>query len=251
MSAALSLVRRIAVSVPLLANAAISVAQPIPPGVTAAQFSDRKVVEQFAGCVVQRHRLAAKTFVLNKLEDWRPSARSGLDAMRYENCVPASASPTDASLVRKLSDDAFKVALAGALVREEFPAFDAALIATAKPTASGMVGNLFPADCKKCNEKQKAELADARAKMANIMAPAIFGECAIRTDPRDAHSLIMAAAGSTEEASSFAALRLAFSDCLLQGGQFTATRSVLRGLLAISYYRLAHAPRIALAGTTK
>ena len=81
--------------------------------------------------------------------------------------------------------------------------------------------------------------------MTRAMAPIVFGECVVRTDPARAHVLLMTPPGSLAERAAIDALAPAFGDCVVQGGRFTATRPILRGLVAISYYRLAHAARVA------
>jgi hypothetical protein len=228
-------------------------AQPVPDGITSAQFADRRVVDAFAECVVAKHQSDAATYVLNSYTDWRDAPLSTPSELKDRRCIPPDASSQDASFLPNLSENAIKVALAGALVRRELPTFNAAVIKTAKALPSAtLVDRLFPPEgCKKCNTERKAKFEDARVKLNNVMAPIIFGECAVRADPMNAHALIMSSPASAEETASFAALGEAFSDCLAKGSQFTATRSMLRGVLAISYYRLAHAPRVELAGAPK
>jgi hypothetical protein len=225
-------------------------AQPVPTGITAAQFTDPRVVDVFANCIVERHYSEAVTYVLNSYESWRARPLSVPSQLKDRKCIPAHVLKSDGDLLPKLSENSIEVALAVALVRREYPTFDAALIETAKPLPSGhLVDELFPPEaCKKCDAKQMAEFQDARVKLNRVMAPIVFGECAVRSDPRDAHALIMAERGSAEERAVIGSLAPALSSCVVQGAQFTVTPSVLRGLAAISYYRVAHAPRV-IAGT--
>jgi hypothetical protein len=242
-----------AVSLALVLPSTATLAQPVPKGVTAAQLTDRALVDAFAQCIVAKHASDAIPYVLNSYTDWRERPPSTPRALKDKSCIPGQAAEHDANLLLQLSEDSIKVALAGALVRREFPTFDANVIDTAKALPSStLVDKLFPPDgCRKCEAKRKVEFEDARAKLNNVMAPTIFGECAVRTDPAHAHALIHSWAASAEETAAFDALGAAFSNCLGQGAHFTATRSTLRGLVAISYYRIAHAPRAELAGTAK
>ena len=245
-----SLLLRASISV-FLAQAAS--AQPMPKGIT-AQFADPHVVDAFAQCVVAKHPSDAATYVLGNVTDRRTAPRFSVPrSLKDKTCIPSQASREDARLLPELSEDAVKAALADALVRREFPSFDGRVIKMAKPLPSGtLVDTLFPPDaCNKCDARRKAEFEDARLKLNNVMAPIIFGECAVRTDPANAHALIISEPSSAEETAYISALAAAFDNCLTKGAQFTASRSVLRGLIAISYYRIAHAPRVDLAGAPK
>jgi hypothetical protein len=248
-----SILMAVPVSAALFASSAVSSAQPVPKEITAEQFEDARVIDAFAKCVVAKHPSDSANYVLNSYSDWRTAPTSTPGKLKDKGCIPAQASSQDTSLVLKLSENAIKAALAEALARREFRAFDATAIKTAKPLQSGsLVDSLFPPDaCKKCGAKQKAEFEDARVKLNNLMAPIIFAECAVRTDPENAYAVIMSERASAEETASFNAMQPAFNSCLVRGLQFTTTRSVLRGLLALSHYRIAHAPRLKLAGASE
>jgi hypothetical protein len=222
-------------------------AQPRPSGIAPAPSIDPRIVAGFARCVVERHHPEAAAYALSDYADWRTAPRTTPAALEDQSCVPATASQADASLLLKLPENSIKFALADALVRQEFPVFDAAVILTARPLkSSSLVDALYPPGaCRQCGAKQLAEVQQARARMSAIVAPIVFGECAVRTDPSHAHALVMAPPGSSQEKAMLEALAAALGSCVAQGGQFAATRPMLRGIIAISYYRVAHAPRLA------
>jgi hypothetical protein len=145
-------------------------------------------------------------------------------------------------------------AFAEALVRNEFPNADASVISTAQPLDYGkLVDSLWPPDaCKNCRGEQLEDFENARGRSAALMAPLIFGECIVRTDPVNAHRLLMTDPASADEAAAVSALQPAFSNCVAEGQHLNTTRSVVRDVVALNYYRLARAPRAqSTAGVTK
>ena len=75
-----------------------------------------------------------------------------------------------------------------------------------------------------------------------------YGECVVRADPAGSRALLAAKPETPEEASRFAALRLALATCLPEGHTLEFGKLALRGTIAVNYYRLAKA---AAAGVAK
>jgi hypothetical protein len=69
-----------------------------------------------------------------------------------------------------------------------------------------------------------------------------FGECVARSDPARVHAWLLTNADTAEDATATKALAPAFGACLSEGRKLTASRDVLRGTVAVDYYRLAKAP---------
>ena len=69
-----------------------------------------------------------------------------------------------------------------------------------------------------------------------------FGSCVARANPNAAHSLVLANAATSDEASAIDALRQNLADCLPGGTSVKFTKSVLQGLLAEVLYREAQTP---------
>ena len=146
--------------------------------------------------------------------------------------------------------DRLRPPLAEALVREDFPAFDARLIETAQPLDYGkVVEQLWPAGtCKGCNAARLKEIELARARSTAVMGPLTFAECVTRTDPASAHKMLMSETDTPEESAALRALGSAFEQCVVAGDEFKIVLVDLRTSLALSYYRLAHAPRVRTKG---
>jgi hypothetical protein len=226
------------------------VARPAPTIVEPTP-EQRHVIADYAWCLARKHRVEAVELVLNQ---GVPRVAARVPSRRaVEDCVPAQAARRDLDPLDGPRKDAFLFGLADVLAREEFPAFDPNVIGTAQPLpTSHLVDALWPLDsCKKCNPEQLKRLEEVRARASAVLAPQMFGECVVRTDPENAHRLIMTEPASQDERSTLQSLGSAFGECVMQGSQFRADRALLRGVVALSYYRIAHAPRVELSGAQK
>jgi hypothetical protein len=234
----------------LLIAAGAASAEPAP---VIAQ--DRAVVDAFARCIAAKHHDDAKIYALHQYGDnWQAlqTANRAFFKLRDMECAPAGARNS----LKKITEGEFKLAIAGALVREDLAQFDAGLISGAKPLPiATYVDNLWrkPEDCKACNAKEMEQLANTRQQMAKHLAPHIFSECVVRADASKVHDMLMTDPDSPAEIRTFQALMPVLSQCLAEGEAMTVTRPAIRGFLALNYYRVANAPRIATAsaGATK
>ena len=78
---------------------------------------------------------------------------------------------------------------------------------------------------------------------------AIYGECVVRKDSLNARKGIVAKPESQAEASAIAGLKPSLGECLATGQTLNFTKDLLRGTIAVNYYRLAKAPIAAAKGT--
>jgi hypothetical protein len=222
-----------------------------PAAVCAAPASEfkeshvsRASIAAFAACLAKRHRSEAADYVIRANVPFSTTLRAE-KKLADRACVPATSSRGDAKAMLKLPKE-LRAALAEALVRQEFPVFDASQTGTARPLDyANMPENLWPnASCKKCKPEKLRESEDARAKASKLMAPLVFGECAVRTDPANSHRLLLTEVGSPEEDAALSALQPAFADCVIDGLQFSISRAAVRDIVALNYFRLARAPRV-------
>jgi hypothetical protein len=221
-----------------------ALAAPSPPDLPRV---NRQVFTQFARCVAQRHHRDAAQHVLRTTPSSPKEAARAQRKLADPRCLPADASPDDRRrLLRMAEDGQLRPVLAEALVREDFPTFDATLINAAAPLGYGrLVDKLWPADaCKGCKPAQLREFELARARSSALLAPLLFGECVARTDPANAHKMLVSDAGSLQESAATEALRPALAHCIVVGGQLKIALQDLRESLALNYYRLARAPRM-------
>lgn len=69
-----------------------------------------------------------------------------------------------------------------------------------------------------------------------------YGECVVRKNPGSARTWLLAAEGSPADSRAMQEVQPALGACLRAGDQLKFSKEVLRGTLAVNYYRLAHAP---------
>lgn len=231
------------VALPVAASAAPN-PSPAPPHVS------RQTIVEFARCVITRHRREAADYVLRKTPRVWQISSSAERRLGDRDCIPRTSTREDAQALLKMhKDEQLRPALAEALVREEFATFEANLINTAQPLEYGkLVDSLWAPDaCRKCRGQQLKDFEQARARSNVLMAPLVFGECVVRTDPASAHRLLIIEPGSSEETSILNALQPALSNCVADGARLNTNRRAVREVVALNYYRLAHAPRVQTA----
>jgi hypothetical protein len=143
------------------------------------------------------------------------------------------------------SGDLLRYALADALVRREL-ASQAVLDPAAIPPLNHR-DPVPPASVTQAsNEKKRFDREQWQFGVALAYSQVShFGECVVRADPAGTHRLLASKPTSPSEGGAMLALRPSLSACLDKGNKLNLTKEVLRGTIALNYYRLAKAPRIA------
>lgn len=72
----------------------------------------------------------------------------------------------------------------------------------------------------------------------------MLGECVVRSAPGSVEALLRTPIASPQEDAALRALHMALGRCVAQGATYSLSPEVVRGTLALAYYRLAHAPVI-------
>lgn len=96
------------------------------------------------------------------------------------------------------------------------------------PLDDNQIANLLYA-----NALHKAQQAAA------FRALSIYGECVVRVSPTHAKALLITEPESAAENDGFRAMQPAFAQCMPEGQTMTLDKFVLRGIVAVNYYRLA------------
>jgi len=91
------------------------------------------------------------------------------------------------------------------------------------------------------NANRRARLQQAYDEAFSLAWLPHFGECVARRDPQATHAWVLATPGSLAESDVLTALNASLGACLVEGRQLHFSKSILRGTLAVSYYRLAMA----------
>jgi hypothetical protein len=191
------------------------------PGQQFTDDEERRMMAEFAACVVHRRPRIVEAVVLKDRD------------MPYDllnpDCIPDAAPHLSAYAPFVL----IRYALADALIQR-----DASL--TVRDLSS-----IAPLEHEQRLGDDVSEAAQRTA--ATSAAVSRYGECIVRTAPAEAGRLVRSGITTPQEDSAFAALKPALSSCLFQGQTGKFSRDVLRGTVALNYYRLAKAPRAAAA----
>jgi hypothetical protein len=211
----------------------------------------RRIMADFARCTVKRHRAEAVSYVLDPARH-TPDERPKKLADSY--CLINLTILKNADVALVLPGDMMRYAIADVLLAEEFPSFSPNLIENAAPLNHPQPNpsDFTPKPGKRYTPEQLQRIAEARVRALVRVAFAQYGECVVRTDPVGSHALINSKASSPQEFGAIQALMPAFAECLPEGQQFKSNAAMLRGVVAVNFYRLAHAPKaLPAAGVQK
>jgi hypothetical protein len=89
--------------------------------------------------------------------------------------------------------------------------------------------------------------SEHKAEISKIWL-AVYGECVVRKDSDGSWGWAMSKSGSRDEEMAIARLKPALGDCLTSGSTLNFPKDILRGTIAINYYRLANAPAAVAIG---
>ena len=187
----------------------------------------RQVAARFGDCVVKRDGYHAKKIVLAAAMD--DVSRRWLDSV--SSCLLQAGSGT-----MRFPATMFQYALADSLIRHEFAHASPIDPSGVPPIDHG--SSTLPAKAT-AKEREKAAAFDYAGKL---------GECVVRSAPAESKALIMSGVTSTDERKSFDAMLPTVAQCMTPGLQLTFSKSLLRGTIALTYYRLAYALRMGEEG---
>lgn len=187
-----------------------------------AEAMGRKVLGEFAECVVQAHKPLARKYVLTPADQ-----RMSDDEFRKvagARCLGFLRGKL------RMRPQQYRAALAERLVAVELkgrgpidPAAKPALV-WAMPKPSGRTD---------AERQEAAALATAEIYVGQL------GECVVRANPAGAQALLATPIGDASELPAFRALGPAIPACVPKGETLKLNRATLREAIAISYYRLA------------
>lgn len=208
----------------------------------------RRVAAKYADCVVRKKPAKAALAVLDLVPN-KAIIKNYKDLIDRDCFLKASRTAFEARL--RFPNDHLRYALADALVRKEFPtapAMDVVNIAPLWHEQFDAAAYLPPPGKKRSAKKQALWNEYALETQASIFISK-FGECVVRANQKQTHALLLTEPASDAERAVLKNLAPVLGDCLPAGQSFRANQSMIRGTIAINYYRLAKAPRVAAAVT--
>jgi hypothetical protein len=199
----------------------------------------RRIMADYAKCVVARHPAQASQALLNNADN-----RTILTQYKVLIDGQCLVDQTHANSKMSFAGDLFRYALADALVAREFGTVAAPDISKVPALDYRPVPDP-PAAPTAASTKAEWRRYDQALKSYNeamgFRALAAFGECVARLDPANSRALILSKPTSNEENSQFGLLKPALAECVPAGQTLSFGKLVLRGTIAANYYRLAHA----------
>lgn len=205
----------------------------------------RQVAAAFGDCVVKRSAPVARAVILGNLHDGQiqKSAYRLIDG----NCLVKANDGMGAMM--KFTGDLFRYTMAQALVRMDYPVERAFDFSNATPLLHLTPDTVSPELAGGTSRKAKKAVQNS-AKEQMISALSKYGECVSRQAPGDVHAVLLSPLNSRQEYDAFGKLAEPLGVCLSEG-QLKFSREVLRGVLALNFYRLAGAPAGAQVATLK
>lgn len=205
----------------------------------------RKVMFDYAACVVRKSHTRASDAVLS-------NATSSVFIKRYPDLINGDCLVSVGGAGKQLSfgGDLFRYALADALVNVDFTTQDptdfsnklplAPLPRTTDTEAAALIA-------KESSPRRRAKLEAGLAKVQGFEWVANYGECIARHNPSASRLWLLTKPDGPEEISRINVMRPSFAACMSAGTQ-SFNKFILRGAVAISYYRLAMATPQAIPG---
>jgi hypothetical protein len=209
--------------------AGISIATSTPTAQTIISTEEtRKFAYKYGACAVARHPRGASEAVLRNADSLTLTRR--YSALADDNCLP-----TDSQIV--FPGDFFIYALADALVARELATAPIPDLSKVPP-----LGRRSMPTFAHLRRKFGYDAALSAAYNAEVFgALDDYGECVVRQSPAKANALLMTEPESAAESDRFEALSPALLACTPEDKTLKLTKFLLRGTIALNYYRLAQA----------
>ena len=202
------------------------------------QAKTRKIAFDYASCVVREHHAQSSEAILATASNDAIMAQFGqiIDSDCLENAAGAGVS-------MNFPSDTYKYALADALVNADFTSHGDGSFADRLPLAQPpeITQEKQAELLAKVKGNRKRKEAQARMSEQNTLAwLSRYGECVVRQDPVNTRYWLLTPPDIPEEASRIKALQPVFDACL-RDGTLKLNRAMMRGTVAINYYRIAMA----------
>jgi hypothetical protein len=228
----------------VLAAALLSAAAPMPVQALQQEFSTketRALMHAYSKCVVERQAKKASEALLE-------NADNGTILRKYRQLISGEclARQTKQTSQMKFGGDLYRYALADALVARELagaPVLDFSAVPRLDHRDPGEAPSETTKSGKRLGKAKYDEALRNYRQSASFSYLSRYGECVVRVAPSGAKALLLTAPDSSEENARFRELGTALATCLPPGETLRFGRVVLRGTIAINYYRLSHAAR--------
>lgn len=216
-------------------------------GLSGARLAEyREDVRSYATCTVRNHHDRARDLVLANVDN-QTMERKFADIFISEKqafifgCKELMLRGNQGIVI---DPDLYRASLADVLVNKDLNAVEVGSFEAIAP-----LSHLAPqtaAEFDAAYAKARSSTAKEKVKQARDASVAKawlshFGECVVRRDPAATKAWLLTKPESAEETSAASKAAPALGSCLVAGEKLTFSKHVLRGTIAINYYRLAMA----------
>ncbi len=197
----------------------------------------RRMARRFGQCLVKHHPNPAMLVATSDLSTSEIFKRY---PMLHDIDCAFQADRSNDSFKFTVSDSGLRYLLAEALVNAQFPEPWAAVsTAPAMPHRTFNPANFMPKPGEKLSVEEAKRRDEERALDQGLVFAEQFGDCVARADPINAHRLLTTLPVSAEEDAAVQALYPRLPACVPKGQKVTINVDIVRGAVALSYYRLA------------
>lgn len=200
----------------------------------------RSLSADYADCVLgyQTRVVLAREFLVNDLPS-ESLVKGKLSRLINGECLVKVAKPEN-GIRMTFPGELYRYALAGALIRQDFGQAAFADFSKVPPLAHRPLPVLDEAAVPK--KKKKAEEFREAFRLAWLDGfMARYAECVVRRIPQESRELLASEVASVQENHNFGLMGDALSKCMPEGRTVRFGKEMLRGSLAVAYYRLADA----------
>lgn len=207
----------------------------------------RKMLAEYGTCIIKSRQKLASAAILANVDN-------SSFLKDYERLIDGSCLPRSVHQV-KFAGDQYRYALADALVRAELAELPAPSLDSVPRLDHREPGEPPPQVDEKgrpISAKRYAQALERHEQAKAFAYLSRYGECVVRVNPEAARALLATAPQSAEEKARFTAMERTLGECLRQGETLAMSKAVLRGTIAVNYYRLAKsASRLPAAGEAR
>ena len=198
----------------------------------------RKIHSAYGTCVVRRNHDISVRLVIEGLDNAR--VIKNYPGLIDGDCLVKVANSRN-SIGLHLPGEMLRYSIADALVAKDLASPELTDLERVAPLRHLSVEDLqFAAGRKPRSAEAQQSAIDLREGEIFMSK---FGECVVRADPLHAHQFLRASVATAEESSALKLLAGALTKCAPGGASFKVNRTMMRGTIAVNYYRLATAPR--------
>ena len=208
----------------------------------------RKLAFKYASCVVRKYHDRASDAILATADNQQ--IMRNMAQIVDSDCLSSAAG---FGVDMHFPNDTYKFALADALVNADYTARGVSTFADRLPLAQPTLGSPeqeAAALQRMKDSHRRAELQLGIDRQKAFVWLARYGECVVRHDPVNTRYWLLTPVETPEEISRIRALQSTFGSCLGSGTTMRFDRIMMRGTVAINYYRLAKATVVPDAGSS-